>query len=84
MGKRIRYAVVGLGHIAQVAVLPGFAHARELLGLTDTEAELLPQLQRGWALWKVGQRSFLVSHHLSSLESEIVDTDARMLVSAAA
>ena len=28
-GKRsIRYAVVGLGHIAQVAVLPAFAHAR--------------------------------------------------------
>jgi glucose-fructose oxidoreductase len=27
-GKRVRYAVVGLGHIAQVAVLPGFAHAR--------------------------------------------------------
>jgi len=25
--KRIRYAVVGLGHIAQVAVLPAFAHA---------------------------------------------------------
>ena len=31
MGSRgsIRYAVVGLGHIAQVAVLPAFAHARE-------------------------------------------------------
>jgi len=32
MGKRssgpVRYAVVGLGHIAQVAVLPAFAHAR--------------------------------------------------------
>ena len=29
MSKRtIRYAVVGLGHIAQVAVLPAFAHAR--------------------------------------------------------
>ena len=29
MGERtkIRYAVVGLGHIAQVAVLPAFAHA---------------------------------------------------------
>ncbi|HJU06757.1 MAG TPA: Gfo/Idh/MocA family oxidoreductase [Nitrospiraceae bacterium] len=27
MGKRVRYAVVGLGHIAQVAVLPAFAHA---------------------------------------------------------
>jgi predicted dehydrogenase len=26
--KRIRYAVAGLGHIAQVAVLPAFAHAR--------------------------------------------------------
>lgn len=27
-GGPIRYAVVGLGHIAQVAVLPAFAHAR--------------------------------------------------------
>ena len=27
--NRIRYAVVGLGHIAQHAVLPAFAHARE-------------------------------------------------------
>jgi predicted dehydrogenase len=27
-GAKIRYAVVGLGHIAQVAVLPAFAHAR--------------------------------------------------------
>jgi predicted dehydrogenase len=26
--KRVRYAVVGLGHIAQVAVLPAFAHAK--------------------------------------------------------
>ncbi len=26
---RVRYAVVGLGHIAQVAVLPAFAHARK-------------------------------------------------------
>jgi type IV secretory pathway VirB4 component len=54
------------------------AQARELLGLTDTEAELLPELRRGWALWKVGRRSFLVQHRLSSLEREIVDTDARM------
>lgn len=27
--RKIRYAVVGLGHIAQVAVLPAFAHARK-------------------------------------------------------
>jgi len=26
--RRVRYAVVGLGHIAQVAALPAFAHAR--------------------------------------------------------
>ena len=53
---------------------------RELLGLTDTEAELLPQLRRGWALWKVGQRSFLVQHRLSPYEHKLVDTDARMTV----
>src|SRR3954469_12444583 len=28
MRKQIRYAVVGLGHIAQIAVLPAFANAR--------------------------------------------------------
>ena len=30
----IRYAVVGLGHIAQVAVLPAFAHAKRNSRLT--------------------------------------------------
>jgi hypothetical protein len=39
--------------------------ARDLLGLSSTEAELVPQLQRGVALWKVGGRSFLVQHRLS-------------------
>src|SRR4051812_4966403 len=53
---------------------------RELLGLTETELELLPTLRRGEALWKVGQRSFLVYHRLSSFEARLVDTDARMLV----
>jgi predicted dehydrogenase len=28
VGRPVRYALVGLGHIAQVAVLPAFAHAR--------------------------------------------------------
>jgi predicted dehydrogenase len=32
--KKIRYAVVGLGNIAQVAVLPAFKHARENSKLT--------------------------------------------------
>jgi glucose-fructose oxidoreductase len=36
--KQIRYAVVGLGHIAQVAVLPAFGNARRnsrLVGLVS-------------------------------------------------
>jgi hypothetical protein len=52
--------------------------ANELLGLTSTEAELLPQLPRGVALWKVGQRSFLVEHRLGRAEASIVDTDRAM------
>ncbi len=52
--------------------------ASELLSLSDTESDLLPQLRRGIALWKVGQRSFLVQHRLSALERHIVDTDAAM------
>lgn len=59
------------------------AATRDLLGLTETEAELLPTLRRGEALWKVGQRSFLVHHRISSYESQLVDTDARMALHAA-
>jgi predicted dehydrogenase len=33
-GKRIRYGVVGLGYISQIAVLPAFAHAKENSELT--------------------------------------------------
>jgi hypothetical protein len=58
---------------------PGeIAAARELLSLSATEADLLPQLRRGVGLWKVGQRSFLVHHRLSALERGIVDTDRAM------
>lgn len=52
--------------------------SRQALGLSNLEAELLPQLGRGVALWKVGRRSFLVEHHLSRAERRIVDTDADM------
>jgi len=54
------------------------ATARDLLGLSDVEAELLPRLPRGVALWKVGTRTFLVEHRLGRAERGIVDTDARM------
>jgi hypothetical protein len=33
---------------------------RDTLRLTGTETELLPALDRGVALWEVGQRSFIV------------------------
>ena len=50
----------------------------DVLGLTETEAGLVTQLRRGVALWKVGQRSFLVEHRLSEEEQEIIDTDHAM------
>ena len=58
---------------------PGeLAEAAALLCLSATETELLPQLRRGVALWKVGQRSFLVQHRLSPMERRMVDTDGAM------
>ena len=54
------------------------ARATELLSLSATEAELVPQLRRGVALWKVGRRSFLVRHVVGSSERALVDTDSAM------
>jgi glucose-fructose oxidoreductase len=48
-GKRIRYAVVGLGHIAQVAILPAFAHAKqnsELKALVTDDPKKAKQLSK--------------------------------------
>lgn len=44
----VRYAVVGLGHIAQAAVLPAFKHARnsELVALVSGDRRKLQQLGR--------------------------------------
>src|SRR5258707_7118581 len=47
--RQIRYAVVGLGYIAQVAVLPAFAHARKnsrLTALVSGDPEKLKTLGR--------------------------------------
>jgi predicted dehydrogenase len=51
--KTIRYAVVGLGHIAQVAVLPAFAHARRnsrLVALVSDDATKRRELTRRYKL----------------------------------
>lgn len=61
---------------------PGeIAAARELLGLTDTEAALIPTLPAGVALWRVGGRSFVVEHRRAPVgpEMTITDTDGRMV-----
>ncbi len=56
------------------------ASTRQLLGLTATEAEVLPQLPRGVALWKVGERSHLVEHLVADDEIALVDTDRAMVL----
>ncbi|WFE52974.1 hypothetical protein [Micromonospora sp. WMMD1155] len=52
--------------------------AREFLGTTDTETDLLLHLRRGVGLWKIGLRSYVVKHQLSTIEQPMVDTDSRM------
>src|SRR5580704_13061835 len=49
MNANVRYAVVGLGHIAQVAVLPAFAHAQEnseLRALVSSDPTKLKELSK--------------------------------------
>ncbi|MFD0576100.1 hypothetical protein [Dactylosporangium darangshiense] len=52
--------------------------AREFLGATDTETNLLPLFRQGVALWKIGTRSYVVRHQLSSIEKAMVHTDSQM------
>lgn len=47
MAQKIRYAVIGLGHIAQTAVLPAFKHARknsELVALVSGDSKKLKKI----------------------------------------
>jgi hypothetical protein len=55
------------------------SEARELLGLTTTEAALLPRLAKGRALWKVGARTAVVAHVIAPEELHFCDTDSRMV-----
>jgi predicted dehydrogenase len=51
--RKIRYAVVGLGYISQIAVLPAFAHATknsELTALVSDDAEKLKKLGRKYGI----------------------------------
>lgn len=51
--KQIRYAVLGLGHIAQVAVLPAFQHAKRnsvLAALVSSDQKKLRELGRRYGV----------------------------------
>jgi predicted dehydrogenase len=51
--RRIRYAVVGLGHIAQVAVLPAFGHARrnsELVAVVSDDRTKRQEIARRYRI----------------------------------
>ncbi|MCM4083906.1 hypothetical protein [Paractinoplanes hotanensis] len=52
--------------------------AREFLGTSDVETDLLRFLRQGVGLWKIGTRSFVVKHQLSQAETAMVHTDSRM------
>ena len=54
--------------------------ATALLGLSSVEAEILPRLARGRALWRVGDHTAIVQHRIGSAEWEICDTDGRLTV----
>ena len=47
-------------------------------GLAEPEREVVGRLARGRALWKVGGRTAVVHHVLSTAEQQLCDTDARM------
>jgi predicted dehydrogenase len=51
----VRYAVVGLGHIAQVAVLPAFRHAgnSKLVALVSSDRKKLTQLGRRYRVTRL-------------------------------
>ncbi len=55
---------------------------RSLLGLSRSEGELISMLSAGQALWRVGNRSFVVQHHRSRIEARLTDTDSGMQATA--
>ena len=54
---------------------------RSLLGLSETESQLIAMLSTGQALWRVGSRPFVVQHYRSRYETRLTNTDTGMLLS---
>ena len=70
--SRVRYAVVGLGHIAQVAVLPAFEHATEnseLTALISSDPEKLHELSERYGV----KNCFSYEEYETALRSNTFD-----------
>jgi type IV secretory pathway VirB4 component len=55
------------------------ANTKGLLQLSDREAELLPRLEKGQSLWKIGTSSYVLNHIIASYEWAWVNTDQAMV-----
>src|SRR4051794_30508031 len=69
---KIRYAVVGLGYISQVALLPAFAHAKEnseLTALVSDDPQKLAELGKKYKV----QRTYSYGDYDACLKSGEVD-----------
>ena len=70
--KKIRYAVVGLGYISQVAMLPAFAHARknsELVALVSDDQKKLSTLGKKYEI----KRTYSYEQYEQCLNSGEID-----------
>ncbi|HEY7574968.1 MAG TPA: Gfo/Idh/MocA family oxidoreductase [Thermoanaerobaculia bacterium] len=70
--RQVRYAVVGLGYIAQVALLPAFAHARKntrLAALVSDDPTKLRQLSRRYGV----PATYSYRNYAECLESGEID-----------
>lgn len=70
--RKIRYAVVGLGYISQVAVLPAFAHAKEnseLVALVSGDASKLKRLRKKYNVGK----TYSYEQYCDCMESGEID-----------
>lgn len=84
-GSTTAKVAMGLLHDTDVRVLfrqstTEVAAAAELLALTEAEADLLPRLTKGRALWKVGQHTAVVQHIVAPSEWAFCDTDGRLAI----
>jgi len=70
--EKVRYAVVGLGYISQIAVLPAFANAKEnsqLTALVSGDPEKLRRLSRKYDV----QHTYSYEQYTDCLESGEID-----------